>query len=151
MRGCLFVSIVMLVMAGSLTGCASFMATSEEYSYHEDRLAPRQSASSIAVYEGDRPSRPHVVLGRVVATQGLFGSRASVMAELRRKAATIGADALVDLSDSRAPGGRSGVGASEQTRYAQSGTISTSESWVQNPHAAIRLSISGLAIRFEDP
>jgi hypothetical protein len=92
-------------------------------------------------------------LGRIVATQGMFGSRESVLAELRKQAAAMGADALVDLSDGHAAR-RDSEGepaVSELKHFEIDGNVSTSESWIQDSKASIRLTISGLAIRFRDP
>lgn len=133
----------------SLTGCTAFFATSQDLYYHDEVFLPRRTPHAVALYEVDRPQRDYVVLGRIVATQGLFGSRQSVLDELRRKAATLGADAVVDLVDENRRS--DGTASSERTRYSQSGNVSTSESWDRQSGPSIRLTLSGLAVRFRDP
>lgn len=133
----------------SLTGCAAFFATSQDLYYHDEVFPPRRAAEAVTLYEADRPQGEYVVLGRIVATQGLFGSRQSVLDELRRKAAAMGADALVDLVDENRRS--DGTSSSERTRYSQSGNVSTSESWDRQSGPSIRFTLSGLAVRFRDP
>lgn len=133
----------------ALTGCAAILATSGQLVYHDQVFEPRRKPAEVDVVGADQARRPYVTLGRVMATQGMFGSRESVMAELRRRAAALGADALIDLTVT------GGVGqpnaGSETTRFAQSGYVSTSESWTPEGRAAIRITISALAIRYETP
>src|SRR6185437_10955439 len=112
----------------------------------------RPSPHAVTLVDHGRPERSYVLLGRVVATQGMFGSRKSVLDELRRKAAALGADALMDLSYAKGSSPEQTENSpSELTRFSQSGEVSTSETWNADPKASIRLTISGLAIRFTDP
>ena len=143
----------LLLLSGLLvlTGCSAFMATSQDLYYESEVFEPRRKADEIALFTEGRPRTPFIVLGRIVATQGMFGSRESVLAEMRRKAAAMGADAIVDLSEGTGAHSSSGGAGSrsETTHFEQEGNVSTSESWVPDSKASIRLTISGLAIRFQ--
>ncbi len=134
-----------------VTGCAPFMATSQEFYYHDETYAVRRTADAVEVFSEGTPRTPYVVLGRVVATQGLFGSRESVLAELRARAAAMGADALINLTEAKGALNGTDALSSETTRYNQEGNVSTSESWNQDAKASIRLTISALAIRYQSP
>jgi hypothetical protein len=143
----------LLILTGLLvvTGCAPFMATSQEFYYHDEAYAVRRTADEVDVYREGTPRTPYVVLGRIVATQGMFGSRESVIAELRARAAGMGADALINLTESKGALNGPNPPSSESTRYNQEGNVSTSESWNQDSKASIRLTISALAIRYQSP
>ena len=139
-----------LLLAGMLvlTGCSAFLATSQDLYYHDETFAPRRQADAVEVYAEARPRTPYIILGRVVATQGIFGSRDSVMAEIRRKAAAMGADAVIDLQESSSLANPKDE-ASQRKHFEQEGQVSTSETWTPESRASIRLTISGLAIRFQ--
>lgn len=139
-----------LLLAGLLvlSGCSAFLATSQDLYYHDETFAPRRKADAVEVFAEERPRKPYIVLGRVVATQGMFGSRDSVMAELRRKAAAMGGDAVIDLQESGPQAGATGD-ASQRKHFEQEGQVSTSETWIPESRSSIRLTISGLAIRFQ--
>lgn len=134
-------------------GCTAFLATSQDFYYQSEFFPARRPAAEVVVFADGSPAEPYVVLGRVVATQGIFGSRDAVLDELRRKAAKLGADALMEVrteSGAASPEGAAG-GGTKQTRFAQAGNISTSESWIPAARGSIRLSISGLAVRYRTP
>ena len=132
-----------------MTGCSAFLATSQESYYQAELYPPRRSAEAVEIFRNGAPRTPYVVLGRIVATQGMFGSRESVMAELRSRAAQMGADALIEVTEGRGGSGGPDADSSESTRYQQEGNVSTSESWNPDPSASIRLTISALAIRYQ--
>jgi hypothetical protein len=146
-------SLITVAALLSLTGCGAFMATSEDLYYHEEVFAPRRTSDTIEIFEQGLPRTPYIVLGRIVATQGMFGSRESVLAEMRAKAARMGADALVEISTGKAPDSDAGTARQESdtTRFNQEGNVSTSEHWVPDPKASLRLTLSGLAIRYRSP
>lgn len=136
-----------------LTGCSAFVATVQDFYYHGEVFAPRRAPAEVQVFHDGRPRTPFIVLGRLEATQGMFGSRESVMAALRNKAAAMGADALIDFRESHGPQAGSGEGESseDRTQFAQEGNISTSESWSPQSRSSIRMTISALAIRYQQP
>lgn len=144
----MFRHLLILASLVSLTGCGAFLATSEELYYHEEVFAPRRTSESIEVFEQGLPRTPYIVLGRIVVTQGMFGSRESVLAELRDRAARMGADAVVELSTGKATDTQSETSDSDSTRYNQEGNVSTSEHWNPGPKASLRLTLSGLAVRY---
>ncbi|MNX14473.1 hypothetical protein D3C86_442970 [compost metagenome] len=139
-----------LVLTGLLvlSGCSAFLATSQDLYYHDETFAPRRAAEAVEVFAEERPRTPYIVLGRVVATQGMFGSRESILAEIRRKAAAMGGDAVIDLQESSARS-TSQDAPSQRTHFEQEGDVSTSETWVPESRSSIRLTVSGLAIRFQ--
>lgn len=143
----------LLILAGlvSLTGCGAFLATSEELYYHEEVFAPRRTSEAIEVFEEGLPRTPYIVLGRIVATQGMFGSRESVLAEMRGKAARMGADALVAIKAGKSTDADAASSESDTTRFNQEGNVSTSEFWTSDAKSSIRLTLSGLAIRYRSP
>lgn len=143
----------MLIVTGMLamTGCSALLATTQENYYHDEVFTPRRSAHDLEVFPQGAPRTPYIVLGRIVATQGMFGSHATVLAELKSRAAEMGADALIDLSDSKGPRPGSDESPSETMRFEQEGNISTSESWVPESKASIRRTLSALAIRYRHP
>lgn len=145
-----FMTLLTCLTAMTVSGCGPLLATSEEFYYHDTSFAPRKTTEEVAVFEQSRPRKPFAVLGRIVVTQGLFGSRKSVLLELRRKAALLGADAVVDVITSQDPARRDAQ-RPDTTHFSQSGNVSTSESWVMEPGSSIRLVVSGLAVRYLEP
>lgn len=145
-----FLTLLSCMTVMTVSGCGPLLATSEEFYYHDASFAPRKVAEDVTVFEQSRPRKPFAVLGRIVVTQGLFGSRESVLHELQRKAARLGADAVVDVITSQDPARRDDQEA-DTTHFSQSGNVSTSESWQMEPSSSIRLVVSGLAVRYLEP
>lgn len=143
----------LFIMTGLLvlTGCSAFLATTQEAYYHSERFTPRRTADTIEVFEGEGPRTPYVVLGRISATQGMFGSRESVLAEIRSRAARMGADAVIEVTETNGRASASDPGPAMTTRYQQHGNVSTSESWNLDPSGAIRLTMTAVAIRYQSP
>ncbi len=146
-RGLLLMTSLALV-----TGCAAMKAYSEDFYYHDQRFAPRKTAVQIRLFEGEKPAAKYVVLGRIVAKEGFFGSRQDVLEELRNKAATLGADAVIDIAygNEKVEWGDKKVETVEKQRYTPYGTVTKSETRVKEASTSDHMTLSGIAIRFTD-
>jgi|GEM_PF-1912083 hypothetical protein len=142
-----------LLTVGPVTGCIP--ARSEAFNYSGDTYAPRVTPEHVQIFDSDKPTRKYVKLGRIVSHQ-VFGSSEDTFNELRRRAASMGADALIEVSFS-----------SEEDQYTTPGEITTHEDRTPdhhggsektsvttvNPavtHTVNKAVISAIAIRYQD-
>lgn len=142
------IALASLVLA--LSGCAAMMAQSEVYEYSGHHYVARRGADDIRIFDGEKPAKAYVQVAKIVVRQG-FGSKQYAYEELRRKAAEIGADAVINLQMTREQDvyGDHTIQKDSQTEYEGHGTETHTETHVSEPTVINHAVFSGVAIRYK--
>ncbi|MNY26093.1 hypothetical protein D3C86_1599210 [compost metagenome] len=142
------------VTLAALTGCSSagseWRARSEVFSYGDRDYEQRRVASEIQVFEGELPAKPYVRLAKIVS-EPIFGSTQDTFLELKRRAAMMGADAIIDLKFDveEVEYGKATETTRESTYFGSNRAEKRSVKEINKPATGKRTIISGVAIRYK--